>query len=289
MTTKQPKPPWLKTRLPNATEYEKVRAIVKKGRLNTVCQQANCPNQFECFSQKTATFLILGDRCSRTCGYCAVHHGPQGLPDAEEPRQVAQAALTMGLKFVVLTSVTRDDLADGGAAHFARTIAELRQTIPAVKVEVLIPDFQGDLQALQTVLQACPDVLNHNLETVERLYPTVRPEAIYRRSLDLLHSSLKLAPTIPTKSGLMLGLGETDGEIDTALQDLRAAGCTMLTLGQYLQPTVNHLPIDRYVTPEEFNGWKKRAHELGFTKVASGPLVRSSYHAEALNAEDSRT
>lgn len=279
------KPAWLRTKLPQAAEYEQVRAIVRDGGLNTVCRQANCPNQYECFSKKTATFLILGERCSRTCGYCAVAHGPEGLPDPDEPQKVAEAARKMGLKFVVVTSVTRDDLPDGGAGHFAATIAALKAEISGVQVEVLIPDFQGEVAALETVLQAGPNVLNHNLETVARLYPTVRPEAVYGRSLDLLASSLSLAPKIPTKSGLMLGLGETDAEIDQTLHDLRFSGCTMLTLGQYLQPSKDHLPIDRYVTPEEFDRWKQRALDLGFTKVASGPLVRSSYHAETLNSE----
>ncbi len=278
------KPAWLRTKLPQAAEYEQVRAIVRDGGLNTVCRQANCPNQYECFSKKTATFLILGERCSRTCGYCAVAHGPEGLPDPDEPQKVAEAARKMGLTFVVVTSVTRDDLPDGGAGHFAATIAALKAEIPGVQVEVLIPDFQGEVAALETVLQAGPNVLNHNLETVARLYPTVRPEAVYGRSLDLLASSLSLAPKIPTKSGLMLGLGETDAEIDQTLHDLRFSGCTMLTLGQYLQPSKDHLPIDRYVTPEEFDRWKQRALDLGFTKVASGPLVRSSYHAETLNS-----
>ena len=277
-----PKPAWLRKRLPTGPAYERVRAMIKNGSLHTVCQEAKCPNQWECFSHKTATFLILGDRCTRNCGFCAVAHGPRGALDTREPRRVAAAAASLELKYVVVTSVTRDDLPDGGAGIFAETIRQLRKHIRDVKVEVLIPDFAGSRSALELVLAAAPDVLNHNLETVSRLYPVVRPEAVYTRSLDLLATAARLAPAIPTKSGLMLGLGETDDEIANALSDLLTAGCKMLTLGQYLQPTKEHLPVDKYIEPEVFDRWKQKALDAGFEQVASGPFVRSSYQAHVL-------
>jgi lipoic acid synthetase len=255
---------------------------VERGRLHTVCQEAKCPNIWECFSARTATFLILGDRCTRNCGFCAVATGPQGPPDPEEPQRVADAAAAMQLAYVVVTSVTRDDLTDGGACHFAETIGRIRERLPEARIEVLIPDFQGHRHALQRVVQARPDVLNHNIETVARLYPTVRPQAIYARSLELIKRVGVYDPSIPTKSGLMLGLGETEDEIRQSLADLRAAGCRMLTLGQYLQPSKQHLPVNRFVTPEEFDRWKTAAVAMGFTEVASGPFVRSSYHAGEL-------
>ncbi len=277
-----PKPKWIRRRLPSGPEYQQIRSVVRDSRLHTVCQEAQCPNIWECFSCRTATFLILGSRCTRNCGFCAVAHGPDSPPDPEEPFRVAEAAERMGLKYVVVTSVTRDDLPDGGAGQFAATILAIKEKIEDVRVEVLIPDFQGDAGALTTVLDARPDVLNHNLETVPRLYPTVRPQADYRQSLALLRRAKTLAPAIPTKSGLMLGLGETENEIARTLADLRTTGCTMLTMGQYLQPSPEHLPVERYVRPEVFDALKESALRLGFTDVASGPLVRSSYHADEL-------
>ncbi|SMC27906.1 lipoic acid synthetase [Desulfacinum hydrothermale DSM 13146] len=276
------KPSWLRRRLPSDPAYQQVRRLLKQGLLHTVCQEARCPNQFECFSQRTATFLILGDRCTRRCRFCAVEHGPTGPPDPSEPQRVADAAARLGLRYVVITSVTRDDLPDGGADAFVRTIGAVKERLPQARVEVLIPDFQGSCRALHRVLDAGPDVLNHNVETVPRLYETVRPGARYERSLELLDRSRRHAPRLPTKSGLMLGLGETEGEIERTLQDLLEVGCSMLTLGQYLQPSRRHLPVDRFVTPDEFDHWKHKALQMGFKEVASGPLVRSSYHAQEL-------
>jgi lipoic acid synthetase len=280
--TRAKKPVWLRSRLPSGPEYESVRALIRNGDLHTVCQEARCPNQWECFSSRTATFLILGSRCTRNCGFCAVDHGSPEMPDPEEPARVAEAAKSMGLRYIVVTSVTRDDLPDGGAGHFAKTIGEIREKIPGAIVEVLIPDFQGDEDTLRKVVDAGPDVLNHNLETVPRLYPSVRPQAIYRRSLDLLRRAAALDSSLATKSGLMLGLGETPEEVRQTLKDLRDAGCTMLTLGQYLQPSQQHIEVARYVPPEEFEQWETEAMEMGFRRVASGPLVRSSYHARDL-------
>ena len=283
--TRNPKPRWLKRRLPTGPEYERVRALLKKSRLHTVCQEAKCPNIWECFSQRTSTFLILGPYCTRNCRFCAVAHGPPVSPDPGEPARVADAAQSMGLSYVVITSVTRDDLPDGGAGHFAETIKEIRKIMPDTFVEVLIPDFQGSRDALQAVVKAHPNVLNHNLETVPRLYASVRPGAIYHRSLDLLKQSKQIDLTIPTKSGLMLGLGEASGEIEKTLKDLLDSGCSLLTLGQYLQPTREHLPVERYIPPEEFDYWKEIALEMGFSGVASGSFVRSSYHAKELYQE----
>ncbi len=276
------KPPWLKRRLPTGPAYESVRALLKKRQLHTVCEEAKCPNIWECFSRRTSTFLIMGARCTRNCRFCAVAHGPSGSPDPQEPASVAEAVKKMGLRHVVVTSVTRDDLPDGGASHFAETIRAIRRSRTTTKVEVLIPDFQGDLRALKTVIHAHPDVLNHNVETVPRLYPSVRPGANYQRSLRLLMRVRELDPSIPTKSGLMLGLGETPEEIRQTLRDLLKVGCSMLTLGQYLQPSREHLPVERFIFPEEFDGWRETALEMGFLEVASGPFVRSSYHADEL-------
>jgi len=276
------KPPWLRRRLPTGPAYERLRKRLTNGGIHTVCQEARCPNQWECFSKHTATFLILGDRCTRNCGFCAVAHGPDAPPDPDEPRRVAETAKAMGLRFVVVTSVTRDDLPDGGASLFAETIRALKAAIDGVRVEVLIPDFQGNRKALATVLDANPDVLNHNIETVPTLYPRVRPQADYRRSLDLLAAAHAMAPAISTKSGLMLGLGETETEVRRTLADLRAADCRLLTLGQYLQPSPAHLPVTRYVPPEHFDCWAAIAREMGFDNVASGPFVRSSYEAHRL-------
>ncbi len=278
------KPRWLTRRLPTAAEYGMVRSLIREGGLHTVCQEAKCPNQFECFSNRTATFLILGSRCTRDCRFCNVKPGPEGLPDPEEPRRVAEAAERMGLRYVVVTSVTRDDLPDGGAGHFAGTIRRIRDRIPGALVEVLIPDFQGDEAALETVLSARPDVLNHNIETVPRLYPVARPRADYRRSLELLRRAGAWTPRIPAKSGMMLGLGETDDEIRRTLGALLEAGCRYLTLGQYLQPSRDHLPVARYISPEAFDQWRKEALEMGFAEAACGPFVRSSYRAGEMHA-----
>ncbi len=276
------KPPWLKRRLPTGPVYEDVRGLLSKGRLHTVCQEAKCPNLWECFSSKTATFLIMGSRCTRNCGFCAVPQGPLEAPDPKEPFRIAEAVEAMSLRYVVVTSVTRDDLFDGGAHCFAETIKAIHAKTPGAMVEVLVPDFQGDQAALHSVLDARPDVLNHNLETVPRLYPSVRPGADYHRSLDLLRAAHGYAPAIPTKSGLMLGLGESSSEIRQALQDLLAVGCRVLTLGQYLRPTKEHLPVSRFIPPETFAAWRRTALDMGFREVASGPFVRSSYHAKEL-------
>ena len=276
------KPPWLRRRLPSGPDFEYVRRLVDKGHLHTVCQEAKCPNIWECFSHHTATFLILGNRCTRNCRFCAVASTPVSPPEPAEPVRVAETAQQMELKYVVVTSVTRDDLPDGGAGHFAATIRELRKHLPAALIEVLIPDFQGNSDALKMVVDTRPDVLNHNIETVPRLYPAVRPEADYHRSLGLLKKVKTLAVDMPTKSGLMLGLGETAVEIRETLEDLADIGCDFLTLGQYLQPSRKHLPVEKFVTPEEFDDWKKTALKIGFSDVASGPFVRSSYHAKEL-------
>lgn len=274
------KPPWLKRRLPIGPDFEQTRRRIRDGKLHTVCQEANCPNIFECFSQQTATFLILGGRCTRHCTFCAVQKGPTNLPDPDEPRRVAEAVAEMQLTYVVVTSVTRDDLTDGGAGQFASTIRALRKRIDGVRIEVLIPDFKGDSTALETVLDSGPDILNHNIETVSRLYPEVRPQADYRQSLVLLDHASSYAPHIPTKSGLMVGLGETDSEIRQTLHDLRGCGCRILTIGQYLQPSLRHHPVVDYITPEAFDSWREVALEIGFDEVSAGPFVRSSYHAK---------
>jgi len=283
------KPKWLRRHLPSGPAHEKIRNLIRTQDLHTVCQQAKCPNQFECFSQQTATFLILGNRCSRDCRFCNVLPGPDQPPDPDEPRRVAEAARKMKLKYVVITSVTRDDLPDGGAALFGETIRRVRRAIDDVRVEVLIPDFQGDADALKIVLTAAPDVLNHNIETVSRLYPIVRPQAGYRRSLELLHRVSAHSPAIPSKSGLMLGLGESDAEVEECLIDILRTGCRILTLGQYLQPSRDHLPVSWFVPPEEFDAWQDTALKIGFKHVASGPFVRSSYHAKALYWESRKS
>ncbi len=279
---RQRKPAWLKRRLPAGPIYGTVCQTIDTRGLHTVCQEAKCPNQWECFSNKTATFLILGSRCTRRCRFCAVAHGPKGPPDPDEPDRLAAAAAEMALAYVVVTSVTRDDLPDGGAGAFAATIRALRRRVPQARIEVLIPDFQGRMDNLDIVLDARPDVLNHNIETVPRLYAAVRPEADYNRSLALLRQSRRRAPEIPTKSGLMLGLGETEVEIRCSLADLKAADCRMVTLGQYLQPSPDHLPVEAYVPPEAFDRWREEALSMGFAQAACGPLVRSSYQAREL-------
>jgi len=284
------KPPWLKRRLPTGPTYEEVRTLLSKSRLHTVCQEARCPNLWECYSRQTATFLIMGPCCTRNCRFCNVAHGrPSGPPDSGEPARVAQAVKSLGLSYVVITSVTRDDLPDGGAVLFAKTIKEIRARMQGTLMEVLVPDFQGNEDALQTVLEAHPHVLNHNLETVPRLYSLVRPKADYRRSLGLLKRVKRYDSFIPTKSGLMLGLGESPEEVENTLQDLLEAKCNILTLGQYLQPTREHLKVERFIPPEEFDDWKKAALKMGFSEVASGPLVRSSYRAKDLYQSLTRT
>lgn len=280
--SRQPKPPWLKRKIPSGATYQEVLKLLKKESLHTVCQEACCPNLGECFSRGTATFLILGDRCTRDCRFCAVTHGPAAPHDPEEPGRVAEAVRTMNLRYAVVTSVTRDDLPDGGASVFADTIRRIRARSPETNVEVLVPDFRGDGNALKTVLDAGPDVLNHNVETVPRLYATVRPSAVYQRSIGLLQEAFHLSPEVPTKSGLMLGLGERPPEIREVFKDLLHAGCRMLTVGQYLQPSRDHLPVARFVSPQEFEAWKEIALQMGFSEVASGPFVRSSYHAREL-------
>ncbi len=276
------KPKWLRRSLPIGPEYEKIRSLLKGHTLTTVCQEAKCPNQFECYSQGTATFMILGERCTRNCRFCAVGHPPDGLPDPEEPGRVAEAVALLNLRYAVITSVTRDDLGDGGAELFAETIKAIRRSRPDTLVEVLIPDLQGSHPALKTILDAGPDVLNHNIETVVRLYPEVRPQAVYSRSLELLYRVKDSHPHIPTKSGIMLGLGETRVEIEKTWTDLQAVGCDILTMGQYLQPSALHLPVQRFVPPEEFDALARKAQSLGFAGVAAGPFVRSSYQAESL-------
>lgn len=278
------RPPWIRVRVRTSPKLEQLRALMRELRLNTVCESANCPNLGECWSQGTATLMIGGNLCTRRCGFCDVQTARPDRLDPGEPERVAQAIAELGLRFAVITSVARDDLKDGGAAHFADTLEAVHRLAPDCRVEVLIPDFKGDLEALRCVLDAGPDVLNHNLETVERLQRRVRPAARYGRSLELLARAARLRPDVPTKTGLMLGLGETEGELRQTLRDLRSRGCQLLTLGQYLRPTADHLPVARYATPEEFADWADEARALGFTEVASGPLVRSSYHADQLAA-----
>ena len=280
----QPRPEWIRVRYRQTPELEHLLELVQREKLHTVCQSAACPNLGECWSHGTATFMIAGNRCTRACGFCDVATGRPGPLDAGEPERVAHAIAELGLRFAVVTSVARDDLDDGGAEHFARTIAAIRARAPGCKVEVLIPDLKGSLDALRTVLDAGPDVLNHNLETVERQQRPVRKAGRYDRSLELLANAARLRPDIPTKTGLMLGLGERDDEVRTALADIRAHGCRLLTLGQYLAPSPAHLPVARWVTPKEFDAWAEVARALGFDEVFSGPLVRSSYRAEKLAA-----
>jgi lipoic acid synthetase len=279
MIAKTKKPPWLRRRLPRGPEYEQTRRLIRQEQLHTVCQEAQCPNMFECFSHHTATFLILGDRCTRNCTFCAVQQGMMAPPDPAEPERVARAVAKLGLRYVVITSVTRDDLPDGGAGLYADTIRTVRKYSPEAKIEVLIPDFRGDPDALHAVLDAAPDILNHNLETVPRLYPAVRPQADYGRSLELLRRATQIAHRIPTKSGIMLGLGETEAEIRRTLGDLRAVGCRIVTIGQYLRPTAAHHAVIRFASPEEFAKWHGEALAMGFTEASCGPFVRSSYRA----------
>src|SRR2546425_1477671 len=274
-----PRPPWIKARAPIGENYERLRGLMRELDLHTVCEEARCPNVGECWNRGTATFMILGDVCTRACGFCAVKTGLPGLPpDPEEPRRVASAVARMGLRHAVITSVNRDDQRDGGAAIFAAVIREIRTRIPGCAVEVLIPDFKGDWAALQTVLTARPDVLNHNTETVPRLYRTVRPGASFPRSLELLRRSKEAG--LLTKSGIMVGLGEERDEVFETIRAIRDAGTDVLTVGQYLRPSPDHLPLVRYYSPEEFDQIRDFGKGLGYAHVESGPLVRSSYHAE---------
>ena len=277
---REPKPRWLLVRPPGSPGYIRLKRLMRQLDLHTVCEEANCPNIGECWDRGTATFMILGDVCTRSCGYCNVMHGRPGAVDSGEPERVAAATARLQLRHVVVTSVDRDDLADGGAGVFAETIRAIRRRAPRCRIEVLIPDFSGREVDLQAVLEAGPDVLNHNIETVERLYRSARPGGKYARALELLERAGRLAPAVPTKSGLMVGLGERWPEIQATLADLRRAGCDLLTIGQYLRPSVAHLPVERYYTPDEFARLREAASRLGFRHVESGPLVRSSYHAE---------
>jgi len=276
---REPKPEWLKVRAPGSPNYVRLKQLMGGLRLNTVCEEAHCPNIGECWHHGTATFMLLGDVCTRACGFCAVAHGRPAAVDLNEPARVGQAAADMALGYVVLTSVDRDDLADGGASAFADTIREIRARRPAARIEVLIPDFQGKEAPLRAVLDAGPDVLNHNTETVPRLYRTARPGGRFDRTLELLARARAYAPDIPTKSGLMVGLGEEWDEVVATLADLRRAGCAILTIGQYLSPSAAHLPVVRYYHPDEFEMLRSIALAMGFDHVASGPLVRSSYRA----------
>jgi lipoyl synthase len=275
-----PRPTWLRVKFFGGENYQDLKRIMRTLDLHTVCESARCPNMGECWNHRTATFMILGNICTRACGFCAVPSGrPIGPPDQDEPQRVAEAAQKMGLRYAVVTSVNRDDQPDGGAEIFARTILEIRERLPGCKVEVLIPDFRGNWQALETVVHARPEVLNHNMETVPRLYRRVRKGAVYERSLELLRRAKQMAPAMPTKTGMMLGLGEQRGEILGAMRDIVQQGVDILTLGQYLQPTPDHLPVVRFVHPDEFAEYKRLGEEIGFKHVESGPLVRSSYHA----------
>ncbi len=276
------KPKWLKQKLPTGSGYEATRRLVKNSGLHTVCQEARCPNQFECFGKGTATFMLMGENCTRNCRFCAVAHAGTKPLDPDEPAKIAKAVHDMKLNYAVLTSVTRDDLADGGAGHFARTIDAIRETCSKTLIEVLIPDLQGNFAALELLCRHTPSVLNHNMETTAALYSKVRPQAFYCRSLELLTNVKKNNPDIVTKSGLMLGLGESLEELKATMSDIKNTGCDLLTLGQYLQPTKDNLKVQRYVPPHEFENIRETALALGFSGVAAGPHVRSSYQAGEL-------
>ena len=277
----QRKPEWIRMKAPDGARYQEIKRILRDNNLHTVCEEASCPNIGECFSGGTATFMILGDICTRRCPFCDVAHGKPLPPDANEPENLARTIAQMKLKYVVITSVDRDDLLDGGAQHFVDCIAAVRAQSPNIKIEILVPDFRGRLEvALEILRKAPPDVMNHNLETIPRLYKQARPGSDYQNSLNLLKAFGEMYPHIPTKSGLMLGLGESDEEILAVMQDLRAHHVSMLTLGQYLQPSVHHLPVMRYVEPQVFEDLRKKADAMGFNNTASGPMVRSSYHAD---------
>lgn len=275
------KPEWIRMKVPGSARFQEIKQVLRENKLHTVCEEASCPNIGECFSSGTATFMILGDICTRRCPFCDVSHGKPLLPDVNEPKNLASTIAQMHLRYVVITSVDRDDLKDGGAQHFVDCIQATRAESPNIKIEVLVPDFRGRLEtAVEILKSAPPDVMNHNLETVPRLYKQARPGADYQNSLNLLKVFGELYPDVPIKSGLMLGLGETDEEILEVMQDLRAHGVTMLTLGQYLQPSQHHLPVLRFVTPERFAEFEQQALAMGFTKAACGPMMRSSYHAD---------
>jgi len=273
------KPSWIKVRLPSNPVFFSTKALISDLRLHTVCESAQCPNRWECWSQGTATFMIAGDRCTRACGFCAVTTAKPFALEEDEPSRVAEAVQRMKLKHVVITAVARDDLQDGGATHFARVIRAIREADPSIIIEVLVPDFHADDSCIHTVLAAGPEIYNHNMETVERLTPLVRSRAKYRTSLRVLERAKQLSPKTVTKSGIMLGLGETEPEIFQTMDDLRDAGCQVLTMGQYLRPTPNHLPVVEFITPQQFGVYGEIARKKGFEHVASGPLVRSSYHA----------
>jgi lipoic acid synthetase len=272
-------PAWLTVRLPAGDGYFTTRSVVRAHGLHTVCEEARCPNIGECWGNRTATFMLMGDRCTRNCAFCAVAHGRPALLDPGEPARVAEAARALGLRHIVVTSVNRDDLSDGGAGHFAATARALRDTVSGCRVEVLVPDFQGDARAVDAVVAAPIDIFNHNTETVPRLYRQARAGARYERSLGVLERARASRPDLLTKTGLMLGLGEHRDEVETVFGDLRRVGCDIVTLGQYLQPTPAHLPVARYVHPEEFHALRETAYGYGFRHVEAGPLVRSSYHA----------
>lgn len=275
------KPEWIRMKVPNSARFQEIKQILRENNLHTVCEEASCPNIGECFSGGTATFMILGDICTRRCPFCDVAHGKPLAPDVNEPINLAKTIAQMRLNYVVITSVDRDDLPDGGATHFIDCIKAIRTSSPNIKIEILVPDFRGRLDIALNILKAAPpDIMNHNLETIPRLYKQARPGSDYQHSLNLLKAFHEMYPHIPTKSGLMLGLGETDDEIVAVMQDLRAHDVTMLTLGQYLQPSVHHLPVMRYVEPAIFDALKEKADAMGFNNAASGPMVRSSYHAD---------
>src|SRR5215469_615629 len=282
------RPAWLRAPAPTGENYHELKRLVNELNLHTVCQSAACPNTGECWNRRTATFMILGNVCTRRCGFCAVQKGAPLAVDYDEPRRVAEACAALGLKFAVITSVNRDDRKDGGAELFALTIRAIRERLPGCGVEVLIPDFQGSHGALEIVLEASPDVLNHNTETVPRLYRQVRLGARYERSLEMLRYAKELSPETPVKSGLMLGLGELEEEVLEVMRDLRAHSVDILTLGQYLRPSPRHLPIVRYVPPAEFDRYRDAGREMGFAHVEAGPLVRSSYHADDSRAAAAR-
>jgi lipoic acid synthetase len=273
------KPPWLKVQAPGGSNYLRLKNLMRELDLHTVCEEAHCPNVGECWQHGTATFMILGDVCTRNCAYCAVAHGRPPKFDPAEPERVAQAAAQMNLQHVVLTSVDRDDLPDFGAWAFAETIRQIHAQVPGCSVEVLVPDFQGNEASIRTVLEANPEIYNHNTETVPRLYKKCRPGGRYNRVMDIFTTSKRIAPNIPTKTGIILGMGETIEEVVATMKDLREVDVDILTLGQYLRPSADHIPIDRYVTPEEFAQLKREGMAMGFKHVESGPLVRSSYHA----------
>jgi lipoyl synthase len=275
------KPEWIRMKAPDSARYQEIKKILRENNLHTVCEEASCPNIGECFSGGTATFMILGDICTRRCPFCDVAHGKPLPPDVNEPENLARTIAQMKLKYVVITSVDRDDLKDGGAQHFVDCIQAVRAQSPNIKIEILVPDFRGRLEfAMEILRNAPPDVMNHNLETIPRLYKQARPGSDYQNSLQLLKTFGEMYPEVPTKSGLMLGLGETDEEILEVMADLRAQNVSMLTLGQYLQPSVHHLPVMRYVEPASFEKLKEKADAMGFNNTASGPMVRSSYHAD---------